>query len=157
MLGILFTTNNGSSLVFIAGFFLLPVLISLISITAKLIFFSKRKYYLVRPLLTVVIFILIFTIAHWLYDVALEHAIREAELIHKECNENLYCPKIPPGWIVNGNSISKRDLGTWYTYTASYYYNIESFNIRVYQGPDLGDHITGGIDTPLEVIPYVDG
>ena len=84
MLGILFATNNGSALVFLAGFFILPVLFSIISIIVKLIFFKKRKYFLIRPLLTIIVFAFIMGLALSTYDIALKQAVSAAELIHKE-------------------------------------------------------------------------
>ena len=157
MLLILFTTRSGIALVFLAGFFVLPVLISFFSIIIKLIFFKKRKYHLIRPILTIAMFVLIITIAFWSYDIALDQAILEAEKIQNLCNENLACPGNPSGWIVEGYRISKSNLGVWFKFTASYAYNTESFNIRVYQGPDLGHNIVGGVGRPFEVISYVDG
>lgn len=142
---------------FIVGFLTPLVLVSLISIIIKLIFFKKRKYYLVRPLLTITMFILILVIANWTYEIALEHTIEEARVIHQQCNENLACPENPAGWLTDGSRIRKGDLGFWLKYSASYFYNKESFNIRVYQGPDIGDVISGGVDLPFEVDPYVEG
>jgi hypothetical protein len=43
MLCVIFTTTSGTSLVFIAGFLVLPVVVSLISIIAKLIFSEKES------------------------------------------------------------------------------------------------------------------
>jgi hypothetical protein len=157
MLCILFTTDKGASLVFIAGIFVLPVLVSFISIIVKLIFFKKRKYYLVRPILTIAMFIQIIIIANWAYDVAREQAIEEAKIIQQQCNENLVCPNNPDGWIVDDSRLRKNDLGHWLKYTATYYYKPDSFNIRVYKGPDLGDNITGGVHIPFKVEAYVDG
>lgn len=157
MLSVFFTTTRGTSLVFIAGFLVLPVVISLISIIARLIFFRKRKYYLIRPILTIAVFILIFIIANWTYKIALDQTINEAGIIHQQCNENLACPENPVGWQIDGSRIRKNDLGFWLKYSASYYYNKGSFNIRVYQGPDLGDNIAGGVNLPFTVDPYIEG
>lgn len=95
MLAILFTTNKGPALVFLAGIFIIPVLFSLISIIAKLIYFKKKKYFLPRPVLTIAIFILILSIAHWTYSVALEQAISTANIIHEQCNQDISCPENP--------------------------------------------------------------
>ena len=157
MLCVFFTTTSGTSLVFIAGFLVLPVLVSLISIIAKLIFFRKRKYYLIRPILTIAVFILILIIANWTYKIALDHTINEARMIHQQCNENIACPENPVGWQIDGSRIRKNDLGFWLKYTASYNYNKGSFNIRLYRGPDLGDNIAGGINLPFTVDPYIEG
>jgi hypothetical protein len=156
MLCVLLATTSGTSLVFLVGFFILPVLISLISIIVKLIFYKKRKHYLIRPILTIAIFILLFIIADWSYKIALDHSITEARIIHQQCSENLSCPENPVGWQVNGSRVKKNDLGFWLKYTASYYYNKESFNIRFYRGPDMGDIITGGVNLPFKVDPYVE-
>jgi hypothetical protein len=149
MLFVFVMTTSGTLLVFLAGFLLLPVLISLISIIVKLIFFKKRKSYLVRPLLTVAIFVLILVIANWTYQIALDQAITEARVIHQQCNESLACPENLVGWQRNGPMIRKNDLGVWLKYMALYSYDKESFDIRVYQAPDIGDHITGGVDLPF--------
>ena len=154
MPGILFTTDKGSALVFLAGIFILPVLVSIISIIAKLIFFKKKKYYLLRPMLTIAMFILILNIAGWSYNIALEQASEAAKVIHTACNKNLNCPKNPKGWQVNKSRIQKNDLGNWLTYSASYYYKHKDFTIRVYQGPDLGDIITGGVNVPFKIERY---
>lgn len=157
MLCVFFATTSGTSLVFIVGFLILPVIVSLISIIAKLIFYKKRKHFLIRPVLTIAIFILILTIANWTYKIALDHTINEARIIHQQCNENIACPENPVGWQIDGSRIRKNDLGFWLKYTASYYYNKGSFNIRLYRGPDLGDNITGGVNLPFKVDLYVEG
>ena len=157
MLGILLTTDKGPALIYLVGIFIIPVFISLISIIIKLIFFTKRKYYLIRPCLTIVIFILILTIAQWSYNIALEQAISSAKIIHNQCNEDSVCPEHPEGWVVDGSRIRKSDFGFWLKYPASYYYDEYGFNIRVYQGPDLGHHIIGSVNAPLEIVPYQDG
>ncbi len=157
MLSILFATRNGTSLVFLTGIFVLPVLISFLSILFKLLNFKKRKYFLIRPLLTISFFILILGIAHWSYSIALKQVINEATRIHQYCNENLSCPLNPVGWEVDEDRIKKNDLGFWLKYSASYYYDKESFDIRVYQGPDMGDTISGGINIPFKVERYKEG
>ncbi|GJM05155.1 MAG: hypothetical protein DHS20C09_11460 [marine bacterium B5-7] len=154
MLCILFATDNGTSLVFLAGVFILPVFISAISIILKLFNLQEKKYYLPRPVLTIVFFILILAISQWSYKIALEHATNAAQLIHNECNSKSYCPENPSGWENDGSRIIKRDLGFWLMYSASYYYNKEDFKIRVYQGPDLGERITGGVNIPFKVERY---
>ena len=156
MLGVLFVTDKGSALVFLAGFYLFPVLFSIISIFAKLFDFRKRKYFLIRPVLTVAVFVSTLIIAHWSYNVALEQAIVEARIIHGQCNKNLLCPKNLINWEREGSRIKKTNLGLWLKYTASYYYKDESFNIRVYQGPDMGDYITGGVNVPFNITRYVE-
>ncbi len=129
-------------------------LISLISIIAKLIFFNKRKYHLVRPALTVAVFILIFVIAHWTYQMALDQTIDEAKKIQHHCNQYRGCPAAPAGWHSDRSRIRKTDLGIWLKYSASYHSDGESFSIRLYQGPDLGEVINGGVGVPFTVHPY---
>lgn len=157
MFSVLLTTTSGTSLVFVAGFLLLPVLVSLISIIVKLIFFKKKKYYLLRPLLTIAVFILLIAIANWAYKIALVQAIDEARIIHQLCNEKMSCPDNPVGWQVDGTSIRKNDLGFWLKYIALYRYDEESFKIRVYKAPDLGNIISGGVNRPFNVGPYIEG
>jgi hypothetical protein len=53
MLGVFVITTNGTSLVFLVGLLLLPVLVSFVSIIVRLISFKKKKYFLVRPVLTI--------------------------------------------------------------------------------------------------------
>ena len=154
MLGILFSTNSGTALFFLAGLFVLPVIFSVISIIAKLIFFKKRKYYLPRPVLTIAIFILILGIAHWSYGTTLEQVSDAAKIIQQQCNANLVCPENPVGWELDGSRVKRSDLGKWFKYSASYHNQAESFNIRVYHGPDVGHNITGGVNVPFEVAPY---
>ncbi len=154
MLGILPATGSGPSLVFVAGFLLLPVLISLISIIAKLIFFRKRKYFLARPVLTVAVFSLILFVAHWTYAAALRQTIDEARDIHQQCNRDGACPERPAGWRGEASRVRKSDLGPWLKYSASYHLDGDAFSIRLYQGPDLGDVIQGGVGLPFSVAPY---
>jgi len=154
MLSILFSTDNGAALVFLVGILLIPALISALSIIINLFKFKKRKYYLVRPLLTIVFVILILAISQWTYKVALEQATRTAQVIHNECNSKSYCPENPSGWEVDGSRIIKRDLGFWLKYSALYYYNGKYFTIRVHQGPSLGENITGGVNIPFKVERY---
>ena len=157
MVGVLFATNKGSALIYLAGILVIPVLISFFSVIIKLIFFKKKKYFLIRPCLTIAIFILLFAIFQWSYDIALEDAISSAKVIHQQCNDDLVCPERPEGWEVDDSRIRRNDLGTWLKYSASYYYNATTFDIRVYQGPDLGENITGGVDVPFEVSRYKEG
>ena len=157
MFGVLLTTRNGTSLVFVASFLLLPVLVSLISIIAKLIFFKKKKYHLIRPVLTIAVFILILWFANWTYQIALDQTVDEASSMHQQCNEDLTCPESPAGWQNDRSSVSRKDFGIWFKYIALYQYHKESFSIRVYQGPDIGDTITGGVDLPFKVATYKDG
>jgi hypothetical protein len=156
MLSILFLTRNGSSLVFLAGLFVLPVLISFFSILFKLIKFNKKKYYLVRPILTIAIFFLIIAIAQWTYKVALDEIIYETKIIHDECNLYSICPKNPNGWDVDKNTIRRNNFGIWIYYTAIYGYDESNLKIRVYRGPDIGEVITGGVGLPFEVKPYIE-
>lgn len=151
MLCVLFSTTRGTSLVFIAGFLALPVLVSLVSIVFKLIAFRRRKYFLVRPLLTVAIFVLIFFIADRTYQSALGQAIEEAREIHRQCNETGKCPEHPPGWQGNGSRVGRIDLGIWFKYVALYTANNGSFEVRLYRGPDTGDIISGGAGVPFAV------
>ena len=157
MVGVLFATNKGSALIYLAGILVIPVLISFFSVIIKLIFFKKKKYFLIRPCLTIAIFILLFAIFQWSYDIALEDAISSAKVIHQQCNDDLVCPERPEGWEVDDSRIRRNDLGTWLKYSASYYYKATTFVIRVYQGPDLGENITGGVDVPFEVSRYKEG
>ena len=152
----LFSTRNGAALVFLAGFFVIPVLVSLISIVLKLFAFRTRRYFLPRPALTVVFFTAVLAIAHWSYAAALGQATNAAERLHSQCQSDLACPAEPKGWEVDGRRISRRDLGTLYKYSASYHYNPDSFDIRLYQGPDLGHVLTGGVDVPFRVATYVE-
>ena len=150
------SSRNGPGLVFLIGFFIIPVLISLISILFKLLAFRQRKYFLVRPVLMIALFVGALSATQWSYSVALEQAEAAAVLLHTQCQSDGVCPTNPEGWNVDGKRISRRDLGAFYKYTASYYYQPDYFDIRVYQGPDLGDIITGGVDTPLSVDRYVE-
>ncbi len=154
MLSVLFSTDKGTALVFLVGILIIPVLISVLSVFIKLFNLKKRKYYLVRPLLTIGFFILILGISQWAYKIALEQATSAAQAIHDECNSKSYCPENPSGWVVDDSRIIKRDLGFWFKYSASYHYNKEDFNIRVYQGPDIGEMITGGVEIPFKVESY---
>jgi len=157
MFGVLLTTTSGTSLVFITGFLLLPVLVSLISIIAKLIFIRKKKYYLVRPLLTLAVFVLVLWFANWMYQLALEQTVDAASAIHQQCNEDSACPESPAGWRNETSGVSKRDFGFWFKFIALYQSSQGSFSIRVYQGPDIGDTITGGVNLPIKVARYEDG
>lgn len=156
MLGVLFATENGTALVFLAGMFVIPVLISFISLLAKVFRFKKRKYFMVRPALTIIFFFLILMISHWTYTIALEDATKAARVIHEQCNQFKSCPENPDGWQVKGTSIRKYDLGFWFKYQAGYIYKPESFKIHVYQGPDIGDDISGGVGIPFKVERYVE-
>ena len=152
----LFSTQRGSALVFLAGIFIIPVLVSFISIVFKLIAFKRRKLFLLRPALTIFFFGVVIVIAQWSYAVALGQAADAAEFLHRQCKIDLACPTDPIGWDTDGRRISRRDLGEWHKYSASYIYNPEFFDIRVYQGPDVGDTITGGVDVPFSIDPYTE-
>lgn len=156
MLGILFTTDSGTALGFLTGLFVIPVFISLISIIVKVFRFKKRKYYMIRPALTIAFFFLILAISQWTYKLALEDATNAARIIHEECNKNKLCPENPEGWEIKGTRRSRNDLGFWFKYHANYSYKPDSFKIHVYQGPDIGDGISGGVDRPFNVSRYIE-
>lgn len=153
---ILLMTASGSSLVYLVGFLVLPVLFSLISIIAKLICFHRKKRFLVRPLLTIAVFMAIFAIGTWTYQHALEQAIDAARLIHQQCNRDAICPQHPAGWQRDGSMLRRDDLGSWLNYIALYRYDSASFSIRIHQGPDLGDVISGGVNLPFTVARYIE-
>lgn len=156
ILGTLFMAGNGAALVFLVGFFLVPFFFSFLSIILKLLAFRSRKYYLPRPVLTVTFFFLVLAIAQWSYRVALDQATAAAQELHEQCNASGVCPENPAGWSIDGTRVSRNDFGFWHTYSASYSYNPESFDIRVYQGPDIGDVISGGVDLSFEVQRYTE-
>jgi len=156
MLGLFFTTRSGTSLVFLAGLLVIPVVISVISIIAKLMVYRKRKYHLPRPLLTLAVFGLILYLAHWSYESAFEQAVAAAGQIHDQCRQDSACPENPGGWQVDGSRVGRNDFGVWLKYPASYRADDESFHIRLYRGPDSGDNIAGGVHLPLAVKPYRD-
>jgi hypothetical protein len=153
---ILLMTANGPSLVFLVGFLVLPVLFSLISIIARLICFHRKKRFLVRPLLTIAVFMAIFAIGNWTYQHALEQTIDAARLIHQQCNRDATCPQDPAGWQRDGSILRRDDTGSWLSYIALYHYDSASFSIRVHQGPDLGDVISGGVNLPFTVARYIE-
>ncbi len=156
MLSVLAMTRSGTSLVFLTGFLLLPVLISLLSLLVKLAFFHKRKYYLARPLLTIAAFALVLVIADRTWAEARAQAADEARRIQRLCTVDRVCPERPPGWHADGSRIRKNDLGFWMHYPAAYFLDGENFRIRLYRGPDLGDILRGGPDRGVEIEPYVE-
>jgi uncharacterized membrane protein len=157
MLCVLFATAEATFLVFLVGILALPFLISVISIIVKLIKFSKRKYYLLRPSLTITIFILLVIFANWTYKIALDQTIDEGKMIHRQCNENSVCPDNPVGWQREGSITRKNNLGFWLKYPASYYKDKKGgFVISLYRGPDLGHDIRGGVDLPFTVDQHLD-
>lgn len=150
------STQRGPALVYLAGIFIIAALVSFISIAFKLIAFKRRKQFLLRPILTIFFLGVALAIVNWSYGVALRQATDAAELLHQQCKSDLVCPTEPDGWSTDGQRISRRDLGAWYKYPASYSYNPESFDIRVYKGPDIGDMIAGGVDVPFSVSRYTE-
>lgn len=152
---VLFATENGSGLVFILGIFLLPVLVSVVSLIAKLIFLHKRKYFLLRPGLTIAFFILVFQVANLSYSVALDQAVAEAEKIQMQCIRDAFCTSNPAGWTTNGMRASQR-FGSWFVYQANYRADDKVFVIDLFQGPDLGDTITGGVNLAVKSERYTE-
>ena len=157
MFGIFFMTRSGSALVFLIGFLLLPVLISLISIVAKLVRYRQRRRYLLRPILTVAVFISIFAIAESTYQAGRTQAIAAGRVIQQQCQLQGACPDTPAGWQKIDSRVRKNDLGNWLHYIAMYQQDGRRFSIRLYRGPDIGDVISGGVDQPFTVEPYLDG
>jgi len=152
----LFATERGSAFVFLAGFFVIPAFISLLSILFKLLAFNRRKYFLLRPALTLCLFFLLLKIALSTYETALDEAVKAARMIHDQCNLHEVCPEKPDGWLQQGTRVYRHDLGAWFKYSATYAYDATRMEIRVYQGPDLGHVISGGVGIPFDVMPYVD-
>jgi len=94
--------------------------------------------------------------AQWSYGIALAQAEIAAERLQEQCRSKAACPTEPSGWNSDGQRISRRDLGDWYKYIASYAYDPDSFTILVYRGPDVGNVITGGRNIPLSVERYIE-
>ena len=156
ILSFLFLVEKGAAMIYLVGLLIFPVIISVISIIAKLIRFKRRKYYLIRPLLTIIFFLLMISITNWTYKIALEETISAAKIIQEKCNNSSTCPENPPDWIVDGSRIFRNDLGFWFKYTAIYSYKPQSFDIHLSRGRDMGDDISGGVNLPLKVTHYIE-
>lgn len=157
VLGCILSTREGPNLIFLTGVLFLPALVSAISIIGKLILFNKRKYFLFRPLLTIFALFGLITLAHHSYQSALAQTKIAAEQIQQTCQAQQQCPEHPSGWRDEGSTTRKYEFGTWIKYPAVYYTKTDVFEIRLYQGPDLGHIIEGGITTSIVVSPYQDG
>ena len=152
----LYGTDRGGSLVYVAGFFAIPALVSVVSICFKLLDIRNRKYFLLRPGLTVFFFSMILLVANMSYEVALRQATQSAEIVHERCIADRSCPSEPAGWEIDGLRPVRRDLGAVYKYTATYFHEPDTFRISLVQGSDLGHQITGGVSTPLDVRRFAD-
>ncbi len=143
---------KANSLVFLVGAMALPFLFSLVSVLVRLIRFRRGKYYLARPVLTIGVFLLLFLVANWTYDIALEQAVSEGRSIQQQCNQDSVCPDTPEGWSREGSTVMKNDLGFWLKYSAWFFREKDNaFVVRLYRAPDLGHDIRGGVDLPFTV------
>ena len=156
LFGVFFATRSGTALVYLFGLLLLPALWSLISILAKLIRFRARRVYLVRPLLTLLVFACLFALAEWTWQQARSEAVLAAVVIQQQCQRASSCPAVPEGWDADGAAARRSDLGIWTQYLAIYRAEGDQFSIRVYRGPDTGEVIRGGRDESVVARPYTD-
>ncbi len=154
MTGLLFVSESGSTVAFLLGFLLLPVMISIISILIKLFRFKKKKAFLLRPVLTIIMFFFLLSMVHMTFAIAVEQASQEARLIARSCNQLLFCPETPNSWQQDGSMIRKKYTGSWLSYHASYHSRPDRFAIHLYLITDTGKVVIGGINQPIEVIPY---
>ena len=157
MLGVLLATRSGTSLVYLVGLLLLPVLFSLISIIAKLVRFRARRNYLLRPILTIAMFGLILLAAEWTYVAARSQTLELASAIQQQCQQTGSCPETPPGWRRQGSDSPRLEIGAWLQYIAIYHHDHDRFRIRLYRGPDTGAVFRGGAYRELSVEAYTDG
>ena len=139
-------TKDGTGFVFLAGIFIFPTLISILSVLFKLFSFNKNKYYFARPILTVLFMAVLFVISLWSQSIAKEQALTIAKSMLAECITKLKCPDKPVGWEIDGYN-ARTKLGGWYKYHASYMADEKGFQISIYYGPDYADLISGNIET----------
>ncbi len=140
----LLVSRDGTGFVFLAGIFFIPALISIVSILIKLFSFRKKKYYFLRPVLTILFLALLVIVAGWSKSIALAQAVSVAESILEQCNNSSGCPDKPEGWHADGHWIMTK-LGNRYQYHASYSPNENGFEISLYYGPDYSDVVIGNI------------
>ena len=157
MLCVLFIGNDATSLVFLIGILALPFLLSVVSLLIRLIRIKKGRYYLLRPMLTISIFLLLLYFTRWTYQIALEQIVADGKMIHRQCNEMSVCPDSPAGWRKQGSMLRKHARVLWLGYPAVYYRKKEAdFVIHLYQGSDLGHDISGGVGLALSVERHLD-
>ncbi len=145
-------SERGPSLVYLVGLSAICAFVSLFSIFFKALHFKKRKKKLVRPLLTCLVFIALFSVANTSYDAAKELAVLEARQINALCHDNGACPSELKGWDkAYGDNRLKRRVGNWIQYPLVYTNNDKDFLIDMLRGPDLGDRISGGVGKEVGV------
>jgi len=149
---LLLITDSGPSYTYIVGLTTIFAFISIISIIVKLFNFKTRKKYLVRPVLTFLVFVALISIANISYNTALKLAINEAENINIQCNKTGICPTALQGWRKphKGNVLETK-VGKLIKYPLMYNYEVNDFHIDVIKGADLGHLISGGIDKKLTI------
>ena len=150
----LLITKDGTGFVFLAGIFILPALISILSILIKLFSFKRKKHFFLRPILTVLFMVFLFVVASWSKSIALEEAVTIAESLLNQCNAMSKCPDKPDGWEIDRYS-ARAKLGSWYKYHASYTTDEQGFKISLYYGPDYSDLISGHLKSDKITIQAV--
>ena len=148
ILVVLVLTASGTNLLFAAVIFILPMLISIISLVVKLVRYKTHKHRLLRPALTILFFAILILAARSSYQTALNETVEAAKLIHGVCNQQMSCPIIPNGWQRNETSVTKK-VGWIYNYLATYHVTEDGFYIYLYWGPDTGNYIRGGVGKEL--------
>lgn len=154
MLVPMFITKDGTGFVFLAGIFIFPALISILSILFKLFSFRRKKYYFLRPILTVLFMLLLIVVSLWSQSLARKQAVSVSESMLIKCNAMSKCPQSPDGWEIDGYS-ARTKLGGWYKYHASYTTGEHGFEMSIYYGPDYGELITGNIKSDEIIIEAV--
>ena len=150
LLCIFIFSTHGPGMWFLLGIPLFCLLISVISLSIKLFNYKKNKIYIVRPLLTIFIALLLFSIATTSYNIAKIETIEIAKKIEEECKLKSICPKNIKDWhSVSNFGDYKTKVGGFITYPLFYTYKEKEFSLYLYQSLDMGDTYTGGVNLDL--------
>ena len=144
---------QGPGLWFIMGLPALCGLISLLSIIIKLFQFKKNKQRLIRPLLTVLIFVLIFSVAQLSYKHAHSLAQSQAQILLLSCQPA--CPKSINGW-QQKDEVSRSVLGDLISYPVFYRNKGNGFELELFQSNSFGDVFSGQAGGELRVERWSD-
>ena len=148
------STTHGPSAYYLRGFLTLLALISVCR-ALYLLFHPEKPYLkLIRPSLTLLIAGLALIYIHGSLKPVRAFMNETATRIQAECNQQGQCPKALQGWSVRKDRYSSQIMnGSWIKWPVLYHTDGKNFELRLYKLLDDAEYISGGVSTPLQLLP----
>ena len=115
-------------------------LVSFISLISKLTNFQRSKSYLLRPVLTIMVFLLLYSLALLSY----KRALHEAKIVYDEMSERCVskdkCNINLEGWKLRDDGRYITSVGGLISYPLFFRSLDDGFHLHLYKSLDMGDN-----------------